>query len=39
MNFKKDLSTKNQNLLKDIEYKVEDKEYTPEEIKDRKSVV
>lgn len=33
MNLKTDLSTKNQKLLKDIEYKIEDKEYSPEEIK------
>lgn len=33
MNFKTDLSTRNQKLLKDIEYQIEDKEYSPEEIK------
>ena len=33
MNLKADLSIKNQELLKEIEYKIEDKEYSPEEIK------
>ena len=33
MNFKKDLSTKNQHLLQEIGYKVENREYSYEEIK------
>lgn len=33
MNLKADLSIKNQELLKEIEYKIEDKEYSIEEIK------
>ena len=33
MNLKSDLSIKNQELLKEIEYKIEDREYSPEEIK------
>lgn len=32
MNFKKDLSTRNQGLLEDLGVKSEDREYTPEEI-------
>lgn len=32
MNFKKDLSTKNQMLLENIGVKSEDREYSPEEI-------
>ena len=33
MNFKTDLTTKNQKLLREIGYKIENKEYSPEEIK------
>lgn len=33
MNFRKDLTTKNQELLQEIGYKIENKEYSPEEIK------
>ena len=32
MNFKKDLSTRNQGLLENLGIKSEDREYTPEEI-------
>lgn len=33
MNLKTDLTTKNQKLLQEIGYKIENKEYSPEEIK------
>lgn len=39
MNLKADLSIKNQELLKEIEYKIEDKEYSPEEIKQCESYI
>lgn len=39
MNFKMDLSTKNQELLKEIEYTIEDKEYSSEDIKQCESYI
>ncbi len=33
MNFKTDLTIKNQKLLQEIGYKIENREYSPEEIK------
>lgn len=33
MNFKTDLAEKNQKLLQEIGYKIENREYSPEEIK------
>lgn len=39
MNLKTDLETKNQELLQEIGYKVENKEYSPEEIKNCESYI